>query len=129
MRAKLQGVRSGCVSLGAVRQALEEARQQQLMDEHRRLDQDELRAEAFTAQDEASRIKAATKSMLEKVKVGEDRRLTACCTPASACKDVCTPCEEGAKELMEPCNDGANNVIRGGKRRNKGDKKDHNTQV
>lgn len=113
MRAKLHGVRSGCVSLSAARQALEEARQQQLLDEHRRIDQDVLRAEAFTAQDEASRIKAATTSMLEKVKISEERRVMACCTPASACKDVCTPCEEGAKELMEPCNDGANDVIRG----------------
>lgn len=113
MRAKLDGIRTGGTSLSELRQALEEARQQQRLEEHRRLDQAALCEDLAFAEDAASRIKAATQSMLERKIAGQDRRLTACCTPASACQDVCAPCEEGVKELTQPCNDGANDLIRG----------------
>ena len=69
LRSKLVGLRSGCASLHAVRQALNEARERQLAEERQAEDQRELETSVSQAQREAKLYRGAAQSLAKVVMV------------------------------------------------------------
>lgn len=108
LRSKLVGLRSGCASLHAVRQALNEARERQLAEERQAEDQRELETSVSQAQREAKLYRGAAQSLAKDDDdvIRSGGGMFSCCTPSSAacpgaCADPCESCNDSTRELIQ----------------------------
>lgn len=101
MKVKMNGVRSGCSSLDAVRRALSEAREQQLAEDGRNQERNALQDSVQRARQEADGMKEAADSLQARGGQSTPPGAFACCTPVVACPGACDSCDVGVKEVIQ----------------------------
>mmetsp|Transcript_66152 Transcript_66152/g.123453 ORF Transcript_66152/g.123453 Transcript_66152/m.123453 type:complete len:372 (+) Transcript_66152:64-1179(+) len=102
LEAKLGNLRSGCTSLEAVRQALNEARERQRADEKRAEENRALQRSLEDAQGEAS-VYREVASKYSTSSGNQPSGPFACCNPAGRgwCENPCEPCDNQVKAVMQ----------------------------
>jgi len=103
MQVKLDALNSGRASLEALRKAMSEARDRQVVEEASNEEHANLKDSVDRAQGEANAFKNATKSMITRAeRRSELGPAWACCVPHSAITKACEPCS-GCQDPCVPC--------------------------